>query len=71
MSNRFSVIEYLGFWLLMEDGRLRQKFRSRQQAVRVRDYLAGQMPADDAAVWDVVAAGLAKDAGFSMENHNE
>jgi hypothetical protein len=29
------------------------------------------MPADDAAVWDVVAAGLAKDAGFSMENHNE
>jgi hypothetical protein len=60
-------MEYLGWWLVMDSGRLRVKFRSRQKAVRVRDYLAGDMPADDSPVWSRVAAGVCRDLGIEAE----
>ena len=60
---RWSIMEYLGNWLLFEGGRMRAKFRTRSQAERVLNYVTRGLAADDDPTWDRLAA----DMGVNLE----
>ena len=68
--NRFTVVEILGWWCICDRGKMQAKFRSRRQALRVRDHLAGECIPDDSPAWNAVYAGVARDAGIELEGQN-
>lgn len=57
-GQRFSIMPYLGWWLVFEGGHLLAKRRTRAQAERLLGYLRDGVPGDADPMWDRLLADV-------------